>query len=307
MDKLRALKYFAATVEVGSFTLAAKRFGVPASSVSRRVADLEQSLGAQLLTRTTRSVVLTEVGEQYLQQVNAILLHLEQSDQVVRDYQTTPMGVLKISSMVGFGEQVLAPILDEFSERYPDVLLDVVLTDELSKLNRDDVDIAIRGGYAPDERVVAIHLMDNQFIAAASQGYLDKVGVPRSTLELKNHKGLYFKTPIGATPWLSEVNGAWQNVSAPSVLTTNNGKWLTRKAIEGLGILMMPRWALQPYFERGELVELTFDEPLNITENQYLGVYMLYQKLSYATPKVKAAVDFITARVKGSGFVLDNK
>ncbi|MEZ8824014.1 LysR family transcriptional regulator [Vibrio amylolyticus] len=299
MDKLRALKYFAATVEAGNFTVAAKRFGVPASSVSRRIADLEESLGAQLLTRTTRSVVLTEVGQQYLQQVNTILAHLEQSDQAVRDYQTTPTGVLKISSMVGFGDQVLTPILDEFSERYPDVLLDVVLSDELSKLNRDDVDIAIRGGYAPDERVVAIHLMDNYFIPAASQSYLDKAGVPNSTIELKDHKGLYFKTPIGPTPWLSEINGEWQNVSAPSVLTTNNGKWLARKAMEGAGIVMLPRWVLKPYIERGDLIELVFDEPLNITENPNLGVYMLYQKLSYATPKVKAAVDFITARVKG--------
>ncbi|WP_295898715.1 LysR family transcriptional regulator [uncultured Vibrio sp.] len=299
MDKFRALKYFAATVEAGNFTVAAKRFGVPASSVSRRIADLEESLGAQLLTRTTRSVVLTEVGQQYLQQVNSILAHLEHSDQAVRDYQTTPTGVLKISSMVGFGEQVLTPILDEFSERYPDVLLDVVLSDELSKLNRDDVDIAIRGGYAPDERVVAIHLMDNDFIPVASQSYLDKAGVPNSTIELKDHKGLYFKTPIGPTPWLSEINGEWQNVSAPSVLTTNNGKWLARKAMEGAGIVMLPRWVLKPYIEREDLIELVFDEPLNITENPNLGVYMLYQKLSYATPKVKAAVDFITARVKG--------
>ncbi|MCK6265788.1 LysR family transcriptional regulator [Vibrio sp. ZSDE26] len=299
MDKIRALKYFSATVEAGNFTVAAKRFGVPASSISRRIADLEESLGAQLLTRTTRSVVLTEVGQQYLQQVNGILAQLELSDQAVRDYQTAPTGTLKISAMVGFGEQVLIPILDEFSERYPDVLLDVVLSDEISKLNRDDVDIAIRGGFAPDERVVAIHLMDNGFVAAASKKYLNVAGVPRSTRDLVNHKGLYFKTPAGPTPWLSEVDGQWQNVSAPSALTTNNGKWLAQKAMDGLGIVMMPRWALQPYFERGDLVELTFDEPLNITENPHLGVYMLYQKLSYATPKVKAAVDFIAARVKG--------
>ncbi|MGF1695731.1 LysR substrate-binding domain-containing protein [Vibrio lamellibrachiae] len=299
MDQIRALKYFSATVEAGNFTVAAKRFDVPASSVSRRIADLEESLGAQLLTRTTRSVVLTEVGQQYLQQINGILTQLEQCDQAVRDYQTIPTGTLKISAMVGFGEQVLTPILDEFSTLYPDVLLDVVLSDELSKLNRDDVDIAIRGGFAPDERVVAIHLMDNGFVAAASRKYLEFAGVPSSTRDLKNHKGLYFKTPAGPTPWLSEVEGQWQDVSAPSVLTTNNGKWLARKAIEGAGIVMMPRWALQPYFDRGELVELTFHEPLSITQNQSLGVYMLYQKLSYATPKVKAAVDFITARVKG--------
>lgn len=299
MDQLRALKYFTATAEAGNFTNAAKRFAVPASSVSRRIADLEASLGAQLLTRTTRTVVLTEVGKEYLQQVKGILQQLEQCNQAVREYQTVPTGTLKISAMEGFGERILIPILDEFSTLYPDVLLDVVLSDQLSKLGRDDVDIAIRGGFAPDERVVAIHLMDNHFVAAASPLYLKKSGTPKSTKDLKNHQGLYFKTPVGPTPWLSEIQGQWQEVSAPSVLTTNNGKWLARKAIEGLGIVMMPRWVLQAYFDSGELLELTFQEPLGITQNQDLGVYMLYQKLAYGTPKVKAAVDFIRARVKG--------
>lgn len=301
MDQLRALKYFTATVEAGNFSAAAKKFDVPASSVSRRIADLEASLGAQLLKRTTRTVSLTEVGLQYYNQVTTLIQQLEQCDKAVKDYQTTPTGTLKISSMVGFGERILAPILDEFTLRYPDIVLDVELNDQLSKLDRDDVDIAIRGGYAPDERVVAIHLMDNQFIPAASSTYLAQYGHPKSTKELPNHKGLFFKTPHGPTPWLSEINGEWQDVSAPSLLTTNNGQWLADKAVKGDGIIMMPRWVLQPYFERDELVELHFDEPLNITQNQTLGVYMLYQKLAYATPKVKAAVDFIVARIKGKG------
>jgi DNA-binding transcriptional LysR family regulator len=299
MDQLRALKYFAATAEVGSFTTAAKRFNVPASSISRRISDLEASLGAQLLIRTTRSVVLTEIGQQYLQQVKVLLEQLEQYNQSVREYQTTPMGILKISSMVGFGERILIPILDEFSNLYPDVILDVVFSDELSKLGRDDVDIAIRGGYAPDERVVAIKLMSNNFVAAASPLYLKQSGIPKSTIDLQNHKGLYFKTPMGPNTWFSEIQQQWQNVSAPSIFTSNNGKWLIRKTIEGFGIIMMPHWVLKPYFDKGELQELTFNEPLNITQRKDLGVYMLYQKLGYATPKVKAAVDFITARVKG--------
>lgn len=299
MDQLRALKYFAATAEAGNFTAAAKRFDVPASSISRRIADLEASLGAQLLKRTTRSVSLTEVGQQYLQQVTGLLEQLEQYNQAVRNYQTTPTGVLKISSMVGFGESILMPILDEFSHVYPDVLLDVVFSDELSKLGRDDVDIAIRGGFAPDERVVAIQLMSNNFVAAASPTYLKKHGIPKSTKDLQNHKGLYFKTPAGPTPWLSEIQQQWENVSAPSVLISNSGKWLIRKAAEGFGIIMMPHWVLKPSFDNGELQELSFSEPLNITQNKDLGVFMLYQKLGYGTPKVKAAVDFITARVKG--------
>jgi DNA-binding transcriptional LysR family regulator len=304
MDQLRALKYFIATVEAGNFTVAGKQFNVPASSISRRIADLEASLGAQLLKRTTRTVSLTEVGQQYYGQVSGLVSQLEQFDQAVQSYQTKPTGVLKVSSMVGFGERILAPILDEFAQRYPDIELDVVMSDQLSKLDRDDVDIAIRGGYAPDERVVAIKLLDNQFIPVAAPSYLERFGTPTSTKALKDHKGLYFKTPVGPTPWLSEINNEWQEVSAPSVLTTNNGKWLAEKAIRGEGILMMPEWALKPYLLSGELIRLEFDEPIGITQNPELGVYMLYQKLAYSTPKVKAAVDFITSRVKGteSGF-----
>ncbi len=298
MDELRAIRYFSATAEAGNFSAAAKRFSVPPSSISRRISDLEESLGAQLLTRTTRSVSLTEVGAKYLQQVNDVLRQLDQCNQSVREYQSEPTGQLKISTMVRFGEQILIPLLEEFSTLYPDVILDVMLTDEISKLDRDDVDIAIRGGYAPDEHIVAVHLLDNRFVAVASHQYLEKFGYPKSTKELPNHFGLYFKTPTGPTPWLSEIDGKWQDVSAPSLLTTNNGEWLSRNAIRGDGIAMMPRWALLPYFERGELIELTFDEPLSISQNQEMGVYMLYQKLAYDTPKVKAAVDFIRTRVR---------
>jgi DNA-binding transcriptional LysR family regulator len=200
VDQLRALKYFIKVVDTGSFTKAAAIFSVPPSSLSRRVADLEQSLGATLLKRSTRVVSLTEIGKSYYLQVSEILSQLEHSDEAVRSYQATPMGVLNISSMVEFGERILLPLLDEFSELHPQITLNVSLSDELSTLARDEIDLAIRGGYAPDERVVAIKLMDNHFIPVASPSYLDKFGVPKNALQLKQHKGLYFKTPTGPTP-----------------------------------------------------------------------------------------------------------
>lgn len=298
MDQLRAIRYFIAVAEGESFSSAAKQFDVPASSISRRISDLESSLGAQLLKRTTRMVHLTEIGEAYYRQVKDIVQQLEQSDQTVRSYQTKPTGRLKISSMVGFGERVLIPLMDEFKQIYPDIVLDVVLSDELSSLSRDDVDIAIRGGYAPNERVLAIKLMENQFIPVAAPSYLKQYGVPTHTEQLKQHKGLFFKTPMGPTPWLSEINGQWQQVTAPAELISNNGRWLVDSAIAGKGILMMPYWVLAPFIESGELIELKFEQPLNITENANLAVYMLYQRSGYGIPKIKAAVDFITARVK---------
>jgi DNA-binding transcriptional LysR family regulator len=297
MDQLRALKYFVKVVELGSFTKAAELFSVPPSSLSRRVADLEKNLGATLLKRSTRVVALTEVGKRYYQQVSDIIRSLEMSDESVRSYHSTPMGMLNISSTVGFGEQVLIPILDEFAVLYPQIVLNVILSDELTTLARDEVDLAIRGGYAPDERVVAIKLMDNNFIPVASPGYIERAGYPDSALMLKNHTGLYFKTPVGPTPWLCEINGQYQDVSASAKLITNNRDWLLKKVLKGEGILMMPRWVLYEHLQSGELIELTINPPLSVTHNTNLGIFLLYQKQRYKVPKLKAAIDFIVSRV----------
>lgn len=298
MDQLRAIRYFSKVVETGSFTKAAKLFDVPPSSLSRRVSDLEKSLGATLLKRSTRIVKLTEVGRVYYNDVQQILKQLEQSEETLRSYQTTPMGRLRISSMVGFGEKILLPLLDEFSALYPQIVLDVSLSDELSTLGRDDVDIAIRGGYAPNERVLAIRLMNNDFIPVASPSYLATHGTPNHVSELRGHKGLYFKTPTGVTPWLCHIDGQWQDVSAPAVAISNNGSWLAKKACAGEGILMSTRWALTGYLASGALQELTFEHRLAITQHADMAVYLLYQKQRYSVPKIKAAVDFLVERIK---------
>jgi DNA-binding transcriptional LysR family regulator len=298
VDQLRALRYFSKVAETGSFTKAALTFSVPPSSLSRRVADLEKSLGATLLKRSTRAVKLTEIGHTYYLQIKEILLNLERSNEAVRSYQTKPMGQLRISSMVELGEPILLPLLEEFSLVYPQIILDVKLSDELSALGHDDVDIAIRGGYAPNERVLAIKVMDNQFIPVAAPSYLAKMGTPKNVHELKNHQGLYYRTPTGPTPWICELDGQWQDVSAPAVAISNNGKWLAQKAIQGQGIMMAPRWLLAKHILRGELQELFFEPILRITANTDFAVYLLYQKQRYQVPKVKAAVDFLVARLQ---------
>jgi len=298
LDQLRAIRYFSKVVETGSFTKAAKAFDVPPSSLSRRVSDLEKSLGATLLQRSTRIVKLTEVGRVYYNDVQQILNQLEQSKETVRSYQTTPMGRLRISSMVGFGERILLPLLDDFSALYPQIILDVSLSDELSALGRDDVDIAIRGGYAPNERVLAIRLMDNEFIPVASPSYLERYGIPEHVMALKEHRGLYFKAPAGPTPWLCYVAEQWHDVSGPVVAMSNNGPWLAQKASNGEGILMSTRWALASYLESGALQELTFEHELAVTQHADMAIYLLYQKQRYLVPKVKAAVDFLVEKIK---------
>ena len=300
MDQLRALRYFIKVVETGSFTRAAEAFSVPPSSLSRRIADLEKTLGANLLKRSTRVVQVTEIGQLYFKQVQEILAQLEQSDETVRSYQAKPTGFLRISAMVSFGERLLLPLLEEFKTLYPEIILDVSLSDELSTLSRDDVDIAIRGGYAPNERVQAVRLMENEFIPVAAASYLAAMGTPIKATELKQHQGLFFRTPAGPSPWLCKLDGQWLDVSAVPLAISNNGNWLGQQAIAGRGITMAPRWSVQGYLDSGELQELFIEPTLRVSQNPDLAIYLLYQKQQYLMPKVKVAVDFLVARFSTS-------
>ena len=300
MDQLRALRYFNKVAETGSFTQAAAAFSVPPSSLSRRIADLEKSLGATLLKRSTRVVQLTEIGKFYFERTGDILSQLEQCDEAVRSYHSKPLGQLRISAMTGFGERMVQPLLEEFRQLYPEIILDVSFSDEVTTLGRDDVDVAIRGGYAPNERVQAIRLMDNEFIPVASSGYLETHGHPTQPLDLKSHKGLFYRTPSGPSPWLCEIDGEWHDVSGKPVSISNNGKWLGSQAVAGLGIMMAPRWSLVDYLESGELQELCFEPALQVSQKADLAIYLLYQRQRYQVPKIKAAVDFFVARLTQS-------
>lgn len=297
MDQLRALKYFASVAKTGSFSRSAERFRVPPSSLSRRIADLEAHLGATLLNRTTRSVKLTEVGRQYAKQIQPLLQSLAEADDAVRSYSKEPMGTLRISSMVSFGEHKLRPVLKDLTARYPKIVLDVHLTDTVSTLDKDNIDLAIRGGYVPNERIIAKRLMDNDFVPLAAPSYLKRYGTPTQAQELKQHRGLFFRTPAGPTPWLANLDGQWQNVSAPAIMTTNDGPWLREKAVNGEGIVFMPKWVCQEELDSGKLVELSLDAPTRITPDSQFAVYLLYQKHRYSIPKIKVAVDYLIERL----------
>ncbi|EAR09887.1 LysR family transcriptional regulator [Reinekea blandensis] len=297
MDQLRALRYFASVADTSSFSRSAERFRVPPSSLSRRIADLEAHLGATLLNRTTRSVSLTEVGRQYAKQIQPLLQNLAEADDAVRSYSKEPMGTLRISSMVSFGEHKLRPVLKDFSARYPKIVLDVHLTDTVTTLDKDHIDLAIRGGYVPNERIVAKRLMGNDFVPLAAPSYLQRHGTPTTALELRQHRGLYFRTPAGPTPWLAKIDEQWQNVSGPAVMTTNDGPWLREQAVNGGGIIFMPKWVCEEEIERGQLIELTLDAPTRITPDNQFAVYLLYQTHRYSIPKIKVAVDYLLERL----------
>ncbi|CAM3938621.1 putative HTH-type transcriptional regulator [Pseudomonas reidholzensis] len=297
MDKLRALNYFTKVAQTLSFTEAAAAFDVPASSISRRIAELEKALGAQLLHRTTRTVRLTEAGEVYLQQISLGMAQLEAAEELVRERGNTPSGMLRISCMAGYGRLMLMPVLEDFSERYPDILLDVHLSDELVDLGGDQVDIAIRGGVQPEHRVVARRLDPSRFVLAASPTYLAQRGTPKTLDDLSSHAALLYRGPKSVFKWLGFDGQEWVYPAIDPVFISNDGASLLAMACRHRGMVLLPEWSLRAHLERNALVVVELEQPVAVSRSAQTGIYLLYAQSRYPIPKIRAAVEFIYERL----------
>lgn len=297
MDKLRALHYLVKVADTLSFSRAARAFGVPASSISRRITDLEAALGVELLHRTTRTVRLTEAGALYLEQVRAGLAQLDDADELVGQRSSTPSGTLRISAMPGYGQRLLMPALQDFGERYPEIVLDVHLSDALVELGRDQIDIAIRGGRQPQDRVVARKLDPNRFVLAASPQYLQKAGTPRTLEELEGHRALMYRGPNAVIKWQGLDEDGWREIPVTPAFISNDGASLIAMACRHQGLVLLSEWALTDYFRRGELMPLTLDRPVSVGRGGEVGIYLLYLQTRYRIPKVRVAVEFLIERL----------
>lgn len=296
MDKLRALQYLIKVADTLSFSRAAKALGVPASSISRRIADLEAELGVELLHRTTRTVRLTEIGALYLEQVRAGLTQLTDAEELVGLRGGTPSGTLRISAMLGYGS-VLLPVLAAFSERYPDILLDVHLSDTIVDLGRDQIDIAIRGGRKPQDRVVARKLDSNRFILAASPQYLARMGTPRTLEDLVQHRALLYRGPNALIKWQGLDADGWHELPVTPAFVSNDGASLVAMACQHRGIVLLPEWALQDWLRRGELLQVRLEQPVSVGRGDEAGLYLMYLQRRYQIPKVRVAVEFLMAQL----------
>lgn len=299
MDKLRALQYLLKVADTLSFSRAAKVFGVPASSISRRISDLEAELGVELLHRTTRTVRLTEIGALYLAQVRAGMTQLDDAEELVSQRSGTPSGTLRISTMPSYGQMLLMPALQAFSERYPDIVLDVHLSDGLVDLGREQIDIAIRGGRQPQERVVARKLDPNRFILAASPQYLAQMGTPRTLDELREHRALLYRGPNMVLKWQGLDEDGWHEIPIAPAFISNDGASLIAMACRHRGLVLLPEWGLKSYLQRGELVHVALEQQVSIGQGGEAGIYLLYLQTRYQIPKVRVAVEFLLERLGG--------
>ncbi|MGB5809685.1 MAG: LysR family transcriptional regulator [Polyangiales bacterium] len=296
MDRLQALRYFLKVAETSSFTDAAKEFSVPASSVSRRVRDLEAHLGVELFRRSTRVVQQTELGRLYETMVQEAVAALDHADAVVSQQSEKPAGVLSITALPGYGRLRLVPALLRFQDLYPEVVLDVQLSDRVADLSKGEVDIAIRASADLPERAVARRLAENRFTLVASPGYLEENGKPTTLGDLERARTLLYRGPNGVLHWQALQDGSWQVVRSIVALASDDGRLLVEAALAGRGIALIPEWGITRELTDGDLIKLELDNTrVSVTRTPDPGIFLLYHRPKYQLKKVRAAVDFLVS------------
>jgi len=278
---------FIRVVETGSFARAAERMGLSKPVLSRRVARLEERLGARLLTRTARGAQPTQVGQTYYERAAAILADLEAAQEVVAQAVTQVAGPIRLSAPLSFGVAHLAPALAEFASLHPQVELDIELEDRNVDLVGGGYDLAVRIGNLADSSLVARRIAPVRKHVLASPAYLDAHGTPERPADLAGHDALVY----GNEQWRFRVGERWETARIRPRMRTNNGEMLRAAAEAGLGICLLPSFIAAPAIEAGTVDVILRDFPL---EEGALHAVMPPGRA--VTARVRALVDYLVER-----------
>ena len=236
MDKLQAIQFFLTLAENRSFKATAAAFNATASTVSRSIKALENELDVTLFERTTRHVQLTESGAWYRDEISGPLRALKAADETVSAHAKEPIGTVRITASLGYGEMRLIPALTKFRALHPRIVCDLELTDRYVSLSGGTVDIALRALAEPPTDCVA-RCWTHRFVMVASPSYSAKHGLPRTVSELVDHAALGFRGAQGVCPWIAvRPNGETTPTARRFVLISNHGLELLRAAIAGEGL-----------------------------------------------------------------------
>ena len=258
------LHWLVVLAQQGSFTAAAERLGVSKAAMSQRVAELERVAGVALVRRTTRSVRLTEAGQRLVDDTRASFEQIAESVAQVRDLAGLPRGLLRVTAPVALARQQLVPLLADFLRQYPEVRLELDLSDRISSLATEGFDLAIRHTANPPDTHVAWTLCQTRSVLVATPAYLRHSGMPQLPQELARHNCLHYPRSHETPAWTFESNRPVQGservtVQVSGSLAANNSEALRDAALAGLGIALLPDFSAQDSLRAGKLVEVLPD------------------------------------------------
>lgn len=295
MDRFADLSMFVAVVDSGGISAAAERLGVAKSAVSRRLADLEGRLGAQLLRRTTRRLTLTDSGRAFHERAKNILADLEEAEQSVSQAHGALRGRLKVALPLAYGIRHVGPLITEFMALHPAVEFDLDFNDRRIDLMQEGFDLAIRVARLPDSSLIARRLAPVPSALCASPDYLARHGTPARAADLAGHEALVYSNLANPDTWnFVGPEGQPGSVKVPVRLRANNGEFLTRAAIAGHGIILHPTFYLDEAIRAGQLVSLLTDHAW-----PQVNAYAVYPPTRHLSRRVRALVDFLAERLAG--------
>ena len=289
MDRLQSMRVFSKVVEQGSFVGAAKVLNLSNAVVTRHVADLENHLGTRLLNRSTRRMSLTETGQGYLERVRSILIEIDEADAAASAVSKRPAGILNIYSQIGFGQMQLARLLPKYSLQYPEVTLDVTMSDRTVDLVEEGFDIGIFTVFQKfDVSMVARQLGIAEVLLCASPDYLRKHGLPLLPEDLQQHACLNFSLEHLRHHWSFQSGDGVSTIPITSKVMSNNADLLRHCALAGMGIAMRSSYSLGDDLETGKLVRVLADHHIN-----KISVQLVYPSRRLLSAKVRSFVDFM--------------
>ena len=292
MNRLSAIESFVKVAELKSFSEAAARLNTSKSVVSRHVAALEAQLGLRLFHRTTRAITLTEAGRGYFERVSQILLDLEDADQSVSHLQALPRGRLKVSAPMSFGFLHLAPALADFLAQYPELEVDVTMSDRFVDLVEEGFDLGVRIGALADSSLIAKKIAPIRRVVCASPQYLAAHGTPVIPQDLRHHQCLCNSNQPAGHEWrFVTPEGKPLSVPVSGRLVLNNGDSLRVAALNHLGFIELPTFIVGGDLKAGTLVSVLDDYV-----PQTLALHAVYSHARHLSPKVRAFIDFLASR-----------
>lgn len=296
MDTLECIRTFGRVVAAGTFAAAARQLRLSPATVTKRIQHLERRLGVRLFTRNARKVALTEAGIRYAQHCDAMLPDLDHVEAEVLEMARRPQGRLRVTAAYDFGVRELEPAVLAFVQKFPEIEVDLHLSQRVVDLTGEGFDVAVRCVSRPGEAELVIRrLAKAELIVCAAPAYLDRRGVAGTPADLRDHNCLIYTGSAWQHVWPFSRDGASEKVSVAGNIRTNDNSLLRSAALAGLGIAIQPSFNVWRDLQAGRLTQL-----LGGWTIEELGVYAVFPEKRYLPGKVRAFIDFLVAHFAAS-------
>ncbi len=288
MDKLKNMQVFCRVVELGTFAAVAREMDVSAMMVSKYMRRLESDLGVSLIHRTTRNLLVTELGKSYYRQCKKIINDLIELENSITQAEKVVSGRLKIIAPIDFGGIYMVPVIHAYQQKYPEVDVLMSLDNAFVNLRSGKFDISILVTDRLDLGVVARKIAQTSLCTYASPKYIEQFGCPDDVAGLAQHKCLHYLDTPHADSWVFNRSGKRIEVRPKWTFASNNGRALCQAAALGMGIIRSPALSVRRYVESGELVEILVDYKI-----PNISVYATYLQQNYYPAKMTTFIDFL--------------